>query len=106
MADTARPVEINGLVFATTGDGHLLEGEVRAHVETLQREIAELRARLDHVTSLERLAQATVMKADDLAAEIEAEARRRVDQMTEACETGLVQRRRQFEVETGAQQAA
>jgi hypothetical protein len=106
MADAPRPVEINGLVFASTSDGYLLEGEVRGHVEALQREIGELRARLQHVSSLERLAQATVMKADDLAVEIETEARRRVDELTEACETELVQRRRQFELETGAQQAA
>jgi hypothetical protein len=106
MAETARPIEINGLVFASTADGHLLESEVRAHVETLQREITDLRARLEHVTSLERLAQATVIKADELAAAIEAEARRRVEQMTDACETELIERRRQFEVETSAQQAA
>jgi hypothetical protein len=106
MADTARPVEINGLVFASTNEGHLLESEVRGHIEALQREIAELRARAEHVTSLERLAQATVMKADDLALEIEAEARRRVDQLTDACETELVERRRQFEAESSAQQAA
>jgi hypothetical protein len=99
-------VEINGLVFASTSDGHLLESEVRGHVEGLQREISELRARLEHVASLERLAQATVMKADELAAEIEAEARQRADEMLRACETDLVERRRQFEAETSAQQAA
>src|SRR4051812_1878085 len=106
MADTPRPVEINGLVFASTGDGHLLESEVRRHVEALQREIADLQGRLEHVTSLERLAQATVMKADDMAVEIETEARRRVDQLVDECETELVERRRQFEIESGAQQAA
>ncbi|HZS00870.1 MAG TPA: hypothetical protein VFE37_19280 [Chloroflexota bacterium] len=106
MPDTPRPVEINGLVFASTSEGHLLESEVREHVEALQREIAELRTRLEHLGSLERLAQATVVKADELAAEIEAEARRRADEIVQACEAEVGERRRRFEAETNAQQAA
>ncbi|HEY7063261.1 MAG TPA: hypothetical protein VII06_17420 [Chloroflexota bacterium] len=106
MADTPRPVEINGLVFASTSEGHLLESEVRRHVEALQQQVGELRSRLEHLDSLERLAQSTVMKADELAAEIETEARGRVDEMTLACETEITERRRAFEAEAAAQQAA
>ena len=105
MANTPRPLETNGLVFASTDDGHLLGSEVRVHVKGLRREVAELRTCVKHVTSLERLAQATVMKADELAAGIE-EARRRVDAMMDACASELGERRRRFEIDAGAQQVA
>lgn len=113
MADGPRPVEIQGLTFLATSDGYLLESEVRRHVDALvervnglERENAELRWRLDHVEALKRLAEATVAKADELAATIEAEARQRADTLLAQCEAAIEERRRRLEAALAAEQAA
>src|SRR5687767_14592348 len=113
MASGPQPVEIHGLTFASTSDGHLLESEVRRHLDAimdrvagLERENRELLGRLDHLDSLRRLAEETVVKADELAADIQAQARQRADEMLLSCETEIVERKRAFETELAAEQAA
>jgi hypothetical protein len=113
MAAPRQPVEIHGQVFAVTSDGALLESEVRLFVDSLYQRIealeadnAALQARAGHVESLERLAQATVIKAEELAKEIEAQARARADEYLLEYETELVERRRRIERDAAAQAAA
>jgi hypothetical protein len=113
MAQAPHPVEMHGLMFASTGDGHLLESEVHQHLdalmerlEGLERENAELHGRLEHLDSLQRLAQETVIKADELASAIEADARQRADELVLQSETEMVERQRQFDANLAAQEAA
>jgi len=113
MAAPRQPVEIHGQVFAVTSDGTLLEAEVRQYVDglfqrlkALEADNAALQARAGHVGSLERLAQATVIKAEELAKEIEAQARQRADEYLLEYETELVERRRRIERDAAAQAAA
>src|SRR5262245_9417213 len=84
MEEAREALQIGGRSFETTADGHVRVDDVRRHVgeladrlASLESENADLRRQLDHVSSLQRLAEATVVKADDLAAEIEATARAR-----------------------------
>ncbi len=113
MQEERQALEIEGLAFATTGEGLLLPDDVRRHVSSLNARIAslesengELRGRLDHLTSLQRLAEATIVKADELAAEIEATARARADELMATCERELSERRQRFEAEQAAELAA
>lgn len=113
MAIGPQPVEIHGLMFASTSDGRLLEGEVRRHLDAimermagLERENGELRGRLEHVEVLQRLAEETVIKADEVAAELEAQARQRADELLLNCETDIVERQRAFDAELASQHAA
>jgi len=106
-------LEIEGLVFASTSDGSPGTEDVRRHVSDLKGRIAaleaensELRQRLEHLASLRRLAEATVVKADELAAEIEADARARAEELRATCDRELAERRREFEAEQAAELAA
>src|SRR3954451_19660347 len=107
MDEARQALEIEGLVFTVTGDGNLRQDEVRQRLgegnrrlAMLEDETEELRGRLEHLNSLQRLAEATVAKADELAAEIEANARARADELLAACDEELADRRRRFEAET------
>jgi hypothetical protein len=109
MDEAREALQIGGRSFDTTADGHVRVDDVRRHVgelaerlAALESENAGLRRQLDHVASLQRLAEATVVKADDLAAEIEATARARADELVAACETEIAERRRHFEADQAA----
>jgi hypothetical protein len=113
MDEARDALQIGGRVFETTPDGHLSIEDVRRHVGDLdarlavaESENADLRRQLDHVASLRRLAEATVVKADELAAEIEAEARARAAELVAACEADLAERRRHFEADQAADLAS
>jgi hypothetical protein len=109
MDEAREALQIGGRSFETTADGHVRVDDVRRHVveladrvAALESENADLRRQLDHVASLQRLAEATVVKADDLAAEIQATARARADELVATCEAEIAERRRHFEADQAA----
>src|SRR5215204_1381590 len=111
------PMEIEGLHFTPTDDGTLSVDEVRQHLKSLQARLqsledenASLRRLGEHNDSLRRLAEssaeATVVRADELAAQIEEEARERAAGLLRDCDTDIASRRREFEEVQAAELAA